>query len=328
MLRDEASPNDGEAGDPGAPPAARRVGHDKVSRYQCPADVVAFRHKPCSGTLASSLSKKNSELWLIKAPASFDPESFRGVEVPLSGLQTLQVPAAAGGGDNRSSHQIYSVLASSHNTSELHLLTSGSQSSRDAVFGPAFSGFLNVCESYGDSGTNQAPNAIPAAPAPSIPPGLRQRFQPFGSKTPTRSRAAICEADGPSPSTPQGRIVKHLPEEEEEGVKKRKKKKKREKSIKVERDDEGAAGAGEEWGWRVKVKEEVVDEEPPSQEGGRPEERRKRKRKKRDRETEEDRVVKQEVTVKCEPTDASYGDEEIVDRKKKKKKKRSKAEED
>lgn len=47
---------------------------EKNTRYQCPADFVSFSHKPCSSTLTESLKNSHNELWLIKAPASFDPE--------------------------------------------------------------------------------------------------------------------------------------------------------------------------------------------------------------------------------------------------------------
>lgn len=46
----------------------------KTTRYQCPADFVSFCHRPCSSTLTESLKDKKNELWLIKAPASFNPE--------------------------------------------------------------------------------------------------------------------------------------------------------------------------------------------------------------------------------------------------------------
>ncbi|XP_022049848.1 CD3e molecule, epsilon associated protein [Acanthochromis polyacanthus] len=280
----------------------------KTTKYQCPADFVSFCHAPCSSTLTDSLKSSNNELWLIKAPASFSPECFSGIKVPLSGLQTLKVPAA-GGVKTASGQQIYSILASTHGTSELHLLTSDKQSSDSMRFAPAFSGLLNVCESYGDSSTNQSPQVIPAAPPPSIPPGLKQRFHPFGSKTPTLT--VEDEADGVTfrPSTLKRPIEEKEEEEEEEGRKKKKKKKK-EKRIKTELEEEV-----------VKVKEEPAaedEEEAPSIQEGEYSEKRKKKKKKKDKEREE--VEEEEVTVKCEPMDTSYDDAEGSGKKKKKKK--------
>lgn len=279
-------------------------------------------------------------------PPLLPPSSFSGMKVPLSGLQTLKVPAAAGGAKTGSGHQIYSVLGSTHGTSELCLLTGDKRSSDGVVFGPAFSGLLNVCENYGDSSTNQAPQVIPAAPAPSIPPGLKQRFHPFGSKTPTLTCVAESEMDGaafgPSSTTLRPLVVKRFAEEtwqpegeeEEEEEGRKKKKKKKEKRIKTEREESSVS---------VEVKVEPVTEiqddvtmELPVREADVSEERRKKKKKKKDREREEVeegvepsvRVKVEQVTVKSEPVDTLYGDVVEGSAKKKKKKKKSKTDDD
>ncbi|XP_029302022.1 DNA-directed RNA polymerase I subunit RPA34 isoform X2 [Cottoperca gobio] len=308
-------------------------------KYQCPADFVSFCHKPCSSTLTESLKNNNNELWLIKAPASFNPECFSGIKVPLSGLQTLKVPTAAGGAKTGSGQQIYSILASTDGTSELRLLTSNKHSSDSVVFGPTFSGQLNVCESYGDISANQAPQVIPAAPAPSIPSGLKQRFHPFGSKTPTLTCVAESEADGdafgPSSATLQPLVVKRFVEEtwqeEDEEGRKKKKKKRKEKRIKTE----GVEEAEEV----LRVKREPVTEiqdkvmmELPVQEGHVLQEKRKKKKKK-DRERQEveeglEPSVSVKVEVKCEPINTSYGDVVEGSGKKKKKKKKNKTDDD
>ncbi|XP_034460128.1 CD3e molecule, epsilon associated protein [Hippoglossus hippoglossus] len=305
----------------------------KKTRYQCPADFVSFCHAPCSSTRTESLSNNKNELWLIKAPANFDPECFSGIKVPLSGLETVKVPTAAGGATTASGQKIYSILASSHGTSELHLLTTDKQSSDGVAFAPAFSGLINVCESYGNTSANWAPQVIPAAPAPSIPPGLKQRFQPFGSRTPTLTCVAENETDGaafgPSSTTLRPLVVKRYIEEagnEEEGEgRRKKKKKKKEKQIKLEREESEELVKVE---LEAEIKDEVMTELP--------EEKRKKKKKKKDREREEVEegvepsveVKAEEVTVKCEPMDTSYGDEGEGLVKKKKKKKKSKTDDD
>lgn len=158
---------------------------------------------------------------------------------------------------------------------------------------PPFSGQLNVCESYGDSSTNQNPQVIPASPAPSIPPGLKQRFLPFGSKTPTSTYVGEDQVEGVSSTTLRPLVATDGggsvdEEEEEEGRRKKKKKKKR--RIKVE---------------EVEVKQEPVDEMTPvSLQTDEPPEKRKKKKKKRDREREEvEEGVEPsgEVEVKVEP---------------------------
>ncbi|XP_032400799.1 DNA-directed RNA polymerase I subunit RPA34 [Xiphophorus hellerii] len=305
----------------------------KTARLECPEDFVSFCHVPCSSTLADNLRNNENELWLIKAPASFDPHCFSGVQVPLSGIQTLKVPVGP-------VQQSYSVLASSR-PNDLHLLTSDSRTSDGFVFAPAFSGLLNICESYGDTGGEQAPHVVPAAPAPAVPAGLKQRFHPFGSKTPKLTYVAENEADGaafgPSSTTLRPLVMKQFVEdggrvgdddEEEEG-RKRKKKKKKEKRIK-----------SEEAELLLQMKQEPSDENlDEATAAGLPfgEEKtmKKKKKKKKDREREEveeglEPSVKVKVepgSVKCEPLDVLYGDAAESSRKRKKKKK-SRTEED
>lgn len=267
--------------------------------------------------------------------------SFSGVKVPLTGLQTLKVPDASTSGPGQ---QIYSILASPRCSADLRLLTSDSQASDGFVFAPPFSGLLNICESYGDASTSQAPCVIPAAPAPSVPAGLKQRFHPFGSKTPTLTYVAENEADGaafgPSSTTLRPLVVKRFVEEagradEDDGreVGGRKKKKKKEKRIKSEQVEV-----------LLRMKREPSDEtleeattEPANQEGEQQVEKTMKKRKKKkDREREEVEeglepsvTVKMEpVSVKCEPMDILYSDAAEISVKKKKKKKKSKAEDD
>lgn len=216
--------------------------------------------------------------------------------MPLSGFKTLKVPPAAARANTESDHRVYSVLGSTHGTADLCLLTSDKASSSKVSLGPKFSGLLNVCESFGDPSANQAPLVIPAAPAPSIPPGLKQRFYPFGSKTPTLSR--------------------------------KKKKKKKEKRIKVEHEDVMQRVKVE----TVGDLDGAVAEQQPL-EGGAVEEKRKKKKKKRDREQlqqqqEEEVEAEPEVAVKLEPMDSQYGDVVEGCGKKKKKKKKSKTDDD
>ncbi|CAL8347967.1 unnamed protein product [Arctogadus glacialis] len=328
----------------------------KHNAYKCPEDFVSFTHKPCSSTLSNSLKNKNTELWLIKAPASFNPERFSGVAVPLSGLQTVRVPVAAPGAEAASGgglrQGLYSVLAAKRSPTDLHLLTAAGPASARVLCGPAFSGVLNVCEIYGDSGDALLrPQAIPAAPAPVIPRGLKQRFVPFGSKTPTLTCVAESELDagatGPSSATLLPRVVKHFPTEEEmteeEERRKERKRRKRELRIKLESEDPPEEAVEV----KLEAEEEEEEERMESIEAGLLEERRRKKKRKKDkerqrerdaagaleealREVEADCEVKEEeevVVVKCEPIDFSYEDHE-GSAKRKKKKRKSRAEED
>uniref|UniRef100_A0A3B3E076 RNA polymerase I subunit G n=1 Tax=Oryzias melastigma TaxID=30732 RepID=A0A3B3E076_ORYME len=283
-----SSSSEDEAENPAPETAEEPKQPGKTLRFDCPTEFVSFRHVACSSAAADGLKDDQKELWLIKAPVSFDPRRFSGVQLPLSGLRTVKVPGSEG---PESRHQIYSVLASRRSTSELRLLTCDQQD--QLVLAPPFSGQLNVCESYGDSSTNQNPQVIPASPAPSIPPGLKQRFLPFGSKTPTSTYVGEDQVEGVSSTTLRPLVATDGggsvdEEEEEEGRRKKKKKKKR--RIKAE---------------EVEVKQEPVDEMTTvSLQTDEPPEKRKKKKKKRDREREEvEEGVEPsgEVEVKVEP---------------------------
>lgn len=203
---------------------------------------------------------------------------------------------------------------------------------------------LNVCETYGDANANQTPQVVPAAPAPTIPPGLKQRFHPFGSKTPTLTCVAESEADGaaygPSSTTLRPLVMKRFveetrTEEEDEEGRRRKRKKKKDKRIKTEAVDNEGALIRHEAEPAVTVRDEMMevfyvteDSTATADEG------RKKKKKKKDREREEVeeglepsiQIKQEEVVVKCEPVDPSYGD--MLEGKKKKKKKKNKTNDD
>ncbi|XP_070987216.1 DNA-directed RNA polymerase I subunit RPA34-like [Oncorhynchus clarkii lewisi] len=314
-MPNEVSSSSDDSSDTEEVPQKRRK---QASRYQCPADFVAFTHKPCASTLIERLRDDNTELWLIKAPSGFNPDSFSSLKMPLSGLQTMQAPAQQARGSGGNSGQIYSVLGGPSGAADLHLLTSHRQRLDSVVCAPTFSGLLNICESYGDCSTNQTTIAIPATPAPTVPPGLRLRFQPFGSRTPTLSRVMEDTPDTPLPSSPETPLRVTLDPGEE---RKSKKKKKKDKLIKTEEEE-------------VRVKQELLHMSPeesyelPGQEADLSEEkRRKKKKKKKDKNRGEAEgtvdssfnVIKQEVEVKVEPMDSSYGDVEDSGKKIKKK---------
>ncbi|KAJ3590240.1 hypothetical protein NHX12_008194 [Muraenolepis orangiensis] len=317
----------------------------KHNAYKCPDDFVSFTHKPCSSTLANSLKNTNSELWLIKAPASFNPERFNGVAVPLSGLQTVRVAA-----EGSAPHCLYSVLGSTRTPADLRLLTAdGPASDQSVVCGPAFSGVLNVCQlDAGEGALLRRPQTIPAAPRPAAPPGLKQRFLPFGSKMPTLTCVAESEleadAAGPSSATLRPLVVKHFPMEEdmtEEERRRERKRRRKERRIKTEiLDPVGVAMAevkmeaiGKEEGEGEEEGQSMEAGLPFREEGGTMEERRKKK-KKRKKDKGKERVVTQALEekkeeeveagygeVKCEAVDLAYEDIEGSAKKKKKKRK-------
>ncbi|KAL6471230.1 hypothetical protein MHYP_G00198800 [Metynnis hypsauchen] len=276
----------------------------RASKYQCPADFVSYEYRSSASALLDS--SDHTELWLIKAPARFDPKHFAGLQMSLSGLEMTQ-------STDDVTPQIYSVLASSSTSpTDLHLLTSSSTNQDVSLSATPFTGVLSISESYGDCSGNQGPIAIPAAPAPSIPPGLRQRFRPFGSSTP----AHTAENTASTSLSPLKRA--NLDSVEDEEQRKKKKKKKKEKRSKEQNTEE------------IQIKQEEISYDfgelqtpEPMEEDGSMERRKKKKVKK-----EKERGDRQyevafdgSIMAKEEPLDTSYGDVNIPVKKKKKKKK-------
>lgn len=276
---------------------------EQNSKYQCPADFVSYKYS--SSANAPLDSNEQTELWLIKAPARFDPKSLAGLKVPLSGLKMIQSTAGT-------TPQIYSVLGGGAGPTDLRVLTSCSKKNRNvSLSASGFAGLLSISESYGDCSGNQGPIAIPATPAPSVPPGLKQRFQPFGSSTPACTAEDSVSA---SPSTSKkGRLGA---EEIKEQTKKKKKKKKEKRSR-------------EECSETVHIKQEVISFEygelqtQPAEEEQMVEKRKKKKvKKEKERGDRLDEAAAYVGSVlKEEPMDTFYGDVDSLSKKKKKKKK-------
>ncbi|KAF4086132.1 hypothetical protein AMELA_G00102810 [Ameiurus melas] len=268
-----------------------------VSRYACPADFVPLQYS-CSEKCVLERGE-NTELWLIKAPARFNPSSLADLKVSLSGLEMIQSTDA--------SPQIYSVLSSCSGPTDLHLLTSSDkQNTCPSVYG--FAGILNISESYGDCSANQSPIPIPAAPAPSFPPGLKQRFQPFCSSTP----ACMFQSTSFLP------LKKAKLESDETDVQsKKKKKKKKEKHCRQE--PIGMAYIKEEeisyQCYELPILESVEEDGTA--------ERKKKKKVKKEKETLDEFAIDDSLITKEEPMDTSYGDCESPVKKKKKKKKKA-----
>ncbi|XP_060744724.1 CD3e molecule, epsilon associated protein [Tachysurus vachellii] len=270
---------------------------EKDSRYECPADFVPLQY---SCTEKSVLEGgENTELWLIKAPARFNPSSLAGLKVSLSGMEMIQ--------STDTSPRIYSVLSSRSGPTDLCLLTSSSKEQSASPCASGFAGILSISESYGDCSGNQSPIPIPAAPAPSFPPGLKQRFQPFGSST----AAHMFQSTTSTSVLPPKKA--NLESEELEDQSKKKKKKKKEKRSREEitevthiKEEEMSQECNE-----LQVPE-LVEEDGTA---GR------KKRKKIKKEKERMETQDESLIVKQEPTDTSFGDTESSVKKKKKKKK-------
>ncbi|KAG8448461.1 hypothetical protein GDO86_015523 [Hymenochirus boettgeri] len=142
---------------------------DKVV-FNCPLNFEPLA--VCDGTVSSD---PDLEVWLIKTPADFNPESFTTHRLPLSGHKTQKVKVDG-------VRRLYHVTASSCTDAPYRaLLPQGDK----LVCAPPFHGFITISDSLGDS---TAIHAIPDRPPVSIPEGLKLRYCPFGSVAPRSKR--------------------------------------------------------------------------------------------------------------------------------------------
>ncbi|XP_048355281.1 DNA-directed RNA polymerase I subunit RPA34 isoform X1 [Sphaerodactylus townsendi] len=145
-------------------------------RFKRPADFSASPF--CSGLpLAQEMLEGSSkELWLIRAPASFSPESLSGHSVPLLGFQTLKASQPD------SAKKTFHIQTTLEHLGGAQLLLPLGHGDHLTCSIP-FSSSLSICEKYGGSSNSQSLFPVVARPAPQIPGGLRQRFLPFGNRT-------------------------------------------------------------------------------------------------------------------------------------------------
>ncbi|XP_063061007.1 CD3e molecule, epsilon associated protein [Engraulis encrasicolus] len=327
------------SGDEDVTPEAQK----KRILYECPEDFTATSYTPCLGAQGSTVFDGNKELWLIKAPSNFDSRRLSGMKLPLMGLQSVQT--ADPGTTGAAQQQILSILGRrSTPTTGFRLLTTDPKRLDAHLCAPAFSGMLNISESYGDCSSNQGPIPVPAAPAPCLPDGLRQRFFPFGSGRPVITTTPM-EEEGPEEASapthlprtayttavdsaipPAAVMVKQ--EKEQETPRKRKK----DKRVKMEVGEAAVPEpAPEPVAFPLPV---VVKVERPDLGTQASEERKeKKKKKKKDKEKERERDGEAEVETVVVKTER-VGDAYVVIKQepgepapKKKKKKKSKTDE-
>ncbi|XP_067412646.1 DNA-directed RNA polymerase I subunit RPA34 [Emydura macquarii macquarii] len=143
-----------------------RQAPEGLPRFQCPPD---FCRSPFAPEVLQGPSK---ELWLIRAPADFSPESLDGRAVPLVGFQTLKMKL---GGTRR----LFDVHGALREPGSPHLLVSSARSGQLSC-AASFHGCMSICERFGDPSSGSPPQAVTARPAPQVMEGLKQRFLPFG----------------------------------------------------------------------------------------------------------------------------------------------------
>ncbi|GCC21580.1 DNA-directed RNA polymerase I subunit RPA34 [Chiloscyllium punctatum] len=170
---------------PDTPPRGRHLeplpGPARVTKFQCPSEFTPCPQATSCELKPEKVNDPSTELWLIKAPTDFDPHSFSGRKIPLVGFQTLR--------SKRCKDKLYNVFGTPRGAGGVCLVfPSGTQGC------PPFAGSVTIGESWEDTGSSE-PRSIPTSPAPSIPPGLKLRFQPFGAASPCRLTATPPERD-------------------------------------------------------------------------------------------------------------------------------------
>ncbi|XP_069841662.1 DNA-directed RNA polymerase I subunit RPA34 [Dendropsophus ebraccatus] len=135
--------------------------------FRCPLDFNPVAD--CDGTVTC---EPDTEFWLIKAPADFTPESFDSHRFPLSGykMQKIKVDGVK---------KYYHMVSSPGAALPMQAFLRPSEDSADKLVAAApLQGVITLAEAHGD---HTALHSIPDRPPLAIPPGLKQRFRPFGA---------------------------------------------------------------------------------------------------------------------------------------------------
>ncbi|XP_022081582.1 DNA-directed RNA polymerase I subunit RPA34-like [Acanthaster planci] len=162
---------------PASPEGGRLVDDSAMPRFECPPDFRRVRISTEDEPLYLEDLQEAKELWFIKTPQNFDVKSLNSKTVPLNGRQVLD--------EVEETYTSYELLVSQNAPLDKHSLPRlllPSKSQADLVPGPAFGGQLSVIETV-----DVPPVVLPPSPPPrtnELPPGLKQRFHPFGWEEP------------------------------------------------------------------------------------------------------------------------------------------------
>ncbi|XP_014451006.1 DNA-directed RNA polymerase I subunit RPA34 [Alligator mississippiensis] len=162
-----------------------------LPRFQCPPDFSASPCMPEPPLTKEALQGPSKELWLIRAPADFTPDSLDGCTVVLAGAQTLRRKLDG-------ARRLYGIHGTQGELGSTCLLAPSAHSGQ-LCCAPPFCGTLSIYEKFGDPSSGGPPLAVPSRPAPQVPAGLKQRFLPFGGspkgQCPVRATGADAEPE-------------------------------------------------------------------------------------------------------------------------------------
>ncbi|XP_038642209.1 CD3e molecule, epsilon associated protein isoform X2 [Scyliorhinus canicula] len=153
------------------------AGSGKMTKFECPSEFLPCPRAPLCSLTPEKVNDPSTELWLIKAPADFDPHGFSGRKIPLVGFQTLKSKTYR--------DKLYNVFGTSGGAEGVSLVLPLEKEGHGESC-PPFAGCITIGESWEDPSGSEGLRSIPVSPAPSIPPGLKLRFQPFGAAVPWR----------------------------------------------------------------------------------------------------------------------------------------------
>ncbi|XP_053544753.1 DNA-directed RNA polymerase I subunit RPA34 isoform X2 [Bombina bombina] len=141
--------------------------------FQCPLNF-----EPAAKLDGTVTSDPDTEVWLIKAPADFTPESFTSHRISLSSNKTLKVTS-----DGIKRRFQVSASPCDEPLPCRAFLPQPGASQVKLTCAPAIQGIITVAETYKEP---PALHPIPDRPPLTIPDGLQHRFQPFGAIPPKR----------------------------------------------------------------------------------------------------------------------------------------------
>ncbi|XP_013412560.1 treacle protein isoform X2 [Lingula anatina] len=157
-------------------------GKKRQLRFAVPEDMTEFDFTPSKHRIyLEDVMKEGKELWLIQTPVDFDVSQMDGQGVILNGSQPLK------NGDKERTYEVLSCRDDSLSTSNLNLLLPR-KADQKLKTGLPFSGRMTIVE------TVQVPSVQIPEPVVrnyDLPPGLRQRFQPFGSDSPVEMVCSV-----------------------------------------------------------------------------------------------------------------------------------------
>lgn len=142
-------------------------------KFACPSDFILCPITSSPSFTKDKVNSSNTELWLIKAPLDFNPASFISKNIPLIGFKSVKIK-------NNGKKPLYNIFSSPREMCSSRVLVP-SEDHNQLLSGPSFSGYINICNSFGDPSGGLHP--VPSTPILKIPEGLKQRFLPFGATT-------------------------------------------------------------------------------------------------------------------------------------------------